>query len=548
MTDLKDGADWTVTQDREVEEVAPGRADLVTAISFVRRTWRGLTSMRTALVLLFLLAVAAIPGSLLPQRNLNIEKVNQYLTDHPTLGPWLDRFYAFGVFASPWFAAIYLLLFVSLVGCLFPRLRSHVAALRRVPPDAPARLTRLPVSASFASVGPAAETADRLRGLLRARRYRTVVRPDGDGFTVSAEKGYLKETGNLLFHFSLMALLIGVAFGSWYGWHADRLIVAGDEFCSTVTQFDDYGLGARLSPADIAPFCVKLDDFDATYSAAGQPLSYAAPVSYTLGDSTSSSPYRLKVNDPLRLPGANVYLLGHGYAPILKFTDRFGHSFTSSAAFTPTDALLTSEGAVVFRDGVNVDPATGTNRDPKTYIKQQVGFNGFFIPTAADGSATSVFPAANDPMVVLTPYVGDLGVDDGVPQSVYQLNQAQIDRGVLTEMAVASPGEASGMAPARLRLGQTATLADGSTVQFVGFKQWASVTMRHDPGEQLVLAGAIALFIGLLLSLTGRRRRIWFRVSAGSDVKAGGLARAEYASFPVEFEALVAAAREPQEE
>ena len=33
--------------------------------------WRRLTSMRTALILLFLLAVAAVPGSLLPQRNLN---------------------------------------------------------------------------------------------------------------------------------------------------------------------------------------------------------------------------------------------------------------------------------------------------------------------------------------------------------------------------------------------------------------------------------------------------------------------------------------------
>src|SRR5947199_9470585 len=92
-------------------------------VALARRAWRQLTSMRTALVLLFLLAVAAIPGSVLPQRRINIEKVNEYLRTHGSTGRLLDRFWLFDVFSSPWFSAIYLLLFISLVGCLVPRLR-----------------------------------------------------------------------------------------------------------------------------------------------------------------------------------------------------------------------------------------------------------------------------------------------------------------------------------------------------------------------------------------------------------------------------------------
>ncbi len=66
------------------------------------------------------------------------------------------------MFASPWFSAIYLLLFISLVGCLFPRLRVYYQALRRVPPDAPARLQRMPVTASsLAFASPPAEAAAR---------------------------------------------------------------------------------------------------------------------------------------------------------------------------------------------------------------------------------------------------------------------------------------------------------------------------------------------------------------------------------------------------
>lgn len=68
--------------------------------ALIRNTWRTLTSMGTALVLLFLLALAAIPGALLPQRSLNAAKVDEYLVEHPTIGPWLDRVQGFDVFSS----------------------------------------------------------------------------------------------------------------------------------------------------------------------------------------------------------------------------------------------------------------------------------------------------------------------------------------------------------------------------------------------------------------------------------------------------------------
>ena len=73
--------------------------------------------MGTALVLLFLLALGAVPGALLPQRS-STSKVDQYIVEHRIIGPWLDRMQFFDVFSSFWFTAIYVLLFVSLVGCL----------------------------------------------------------------------------------------------------------------------------------------------------------------------------------------------------------------------------------------------------------------------------------------------------------------------------------------------------------------------------------------------------------------------------------------------
>jgi cytochrome c biogenesis protein len=492
--------------------------------------------MRTALILLFLLALAAIPGSLLPQRNLNVDKVRDYYLAHPALAPVLDRIGAFGVFGSPWFSAIYLLLFISLVGCLVPRLRAHWVALVRVPPDAPSRLDRLPAHAeNLALQGDPVQIAARLRAALRRRRFRTVVRPQADGgFTVSAEKGYLKETGNLVFHFALLALLVGVGLGSWYGYHANRILVQGDEqgFCNTLQQYDDYGLGARVRPADLEPFCLTLNAFQATYRDTGQAADFRADTSVSIGDG-AARPAVIQVNHPLRLDRARIYLLGHGYAPVLSVTDRYGTTQTTVAPFMNIDAKLTGHGVVWFPD-TDVDPARP--RDPAD--KRQLAFDGFYVPTADPHGAFSVFPAENNPVLVVTPYRGDLGLDAGIPHSVYSLDEHQLATGRLKPVTTE---------PIRLKPGQSATLDDGSTVRFLGTRPWIAVSVRYDPGETVVLVGAVCLLLGLLTSLAGKRRRVWFRVPPGGSggqtaagpVSAGALARGGYAGFHEEFDTLL---------
>jgi cytochrome c biogenesis protein len=497
-----------------------------TTVSVSRRAWRQLTSMRTALVLLFLLAVAAIPGSVLPQRNVSPEKVDTYLETHRQWGPTLDRLSFFDVYGSPWFSAIYLLLFVSLVGCLVPRFRGHIAALVKVPPKAPARFERLPQHAVLAPAG-TAEDAERIRLVLRKRRFRTTVRQDGDVLEISAEKGYLKETGNLVFHFALLSLIFGVAFGSWFGWHGNRVLVEGDDFafCNTLLNYDEHALGAQVGENDLPRFCLRLDKFTASYLDNGQPVTYKADVNVT--QDGRSSQRLLQVNDPLRLDGANVSLLGHGYAPILRYTDKYGKTSENVATFLPADGQLTSQGVATFPD-VNINPQTNTRDD-----KAQIGFSGIYLPTVpSDPSVnSSAFPAENDPRLMLQPYRGVLGFDAGAPLSVYTLDTRQIEAGRLAKF-----GD-----PLMLKRGQSATLPDGTTVQFVGTRQWISISVRHDPGQPIMLGGAVALIVGLLGSLWGKRRRIFFRITP-TGIAAGGLPRSDHPGFAEEFADIVSAA------
>src|SRR6476646_1590082 len=53
-------------------------------IGMLRWGWRQLTSMRTALFLLLLLSIAAVPGSIFPQRNIDAGRVAAYIAQNPT--------------------------------------------------------------------------------------------------------------------------------------------------------------------------------------------------------------------------------------------------------------------------------------------------------------------------------------------------------------------------------------------------------------------------------------------------------------------------------
>ena len=148
------------------------------ARGYARFFWRQLTSMRTAIVLLLLLAVAAVPGSLVPQRSSDPNGVIQYKQQYPELFPVLDSLSLFDTFSSPWFSAIYLLLFVSLVGCILPRTKHHFDALRARPPRTPARLERLVGFRRVAVQVDPESAVESARSVLRGQGYR-VERYDG---------------------------------------------------------------------------------------------------------------------------------------------------------------------------------------------------------------------------------------------------------------------------------------------------------------------------------------------------------------------------------
>ncbi|WP_371518325.1 cytochrome c biogenesis protein ResB [Kitasatospora sp. NBC_01300] len=500
-------------------------------LGWARWMWRQLTSMRVALILLFLLSLAAIPGSLIPQyqNGQGLLKVEAWKTHHTTVAPIYEKLQLFDVYSSVWFSAIYILLFVSLAGCIVPRTWQFVGVLRAQPPAAPRNLTRMPVYAAWRTEADADAVNAAAHRLLRKRRFRANLA----GGSVAAEKGYLREVGNLLFHMSLFALLGGFAWASLASGTGGKLMVEGEGYSNTITQLDDFNGTRFYGTEDLDPFYLKLNGFTAKFQDKGDQIGaarqFTANVEYTAGEDTSKLKQgTIEVNHPLEIGGSKVFLIGHGYAPVITVKNGKGDVvYRGAVPFLPQDGNLTSTGVVKVSDyGVGPDGSS-----------TQMGFSGFFLPTAPlsfEGTGpVSLFPGDAAPELVLNAFAGDLGTDSGLPQNIYQLNTRKLTQ--LTQ-----DGQP---AKARLKPGQAWDLPDGyGSVTFEGYKQWASFNVSHRPGNTIALTGAVLAILGLIGSLFVQRRRIWVRAVAlpggGTQVELAGLARSESAKIAEELAEL----------
>lgn len=477
------------------------RAGELNARELLRWLWRQLTSMRTALMLLLLLALAAIPGSVIPQADVDSLAVTRWKGEHPKLTPIYEKLDLFAVYSSPWFSAVYLLLVISLVGCIVPRLFVYYRALRAQPPAAPRRLDRLPVQAAYTTERSAEEVLEHARVVL-GRRHRirvstgSTAESPGDDF-VAAERGYVREAGNLLFHLSVLVVLAGFAVGGLWGYQGGVILVEGSTFSNNLTQYDDFNPGGLFRQQQMQDFRFSVDKFDVDWlkkgPRAGQARKFEAHLSYRTTQDAPEKEYDLRVNHPLEIDGTDVFLIGHGYAPVVTVRDGDGNvTYTGPTVFLPQDASFLSFGVIK-------PPVT----DP------QIGLEGLLYPTfdMRDGNPVTIFGDDLNPTLSMLAYTGDLGYDSGRSQSVYVLDKTDAE-------LIEKDGK-----PIRvdLQIGDTFELPDDlGTVTFERVDPWIRVQISQTPGKGVALIGMILALIGLCASLFIRPRRVWVRAVPGT--------------------------------
>ncbi len=474
---------------------------------FFRWCWTQLTSMRTALILLFLLALAAVPGSMVPQSSISPIEVSDFKDANPVLDVVFEPLGMYNVYTSVWFSAIYLLLFVSLVGCILPRITLYARSLRKPPPSLPSRPGRLPVNERTALHGPADDALDRAEGWLRSKRYRTRRFPEG----ISAERGYSREAGNLVFHCGLVVMLIGLAWSSLLGFQGSAIIVEGQSFSNSITQYDEFSAGTWRDTDALEPFTLTVNEFHTEFETGdvqrGAARRFDVDVTFTSDGVTDDEV--IQVNSPLTTDaGTQINLLGHGYAPYVTVTDGNGDvAFSGPVVFLPQDGNFSSVGVVKVPDA----------------RPERLAFEGYFFPTAVldEQGPRSVFPDAANPELFLNAWRGEPAVETGVPQNVFTLDTTGLEP---------VQGDDDEMLRARLTPDTGIALPDGlGTVSFDGWSRWVKLQISQTPGNTLTLISLLVAVAGLCVSLFVRPRRLFVRVD-GSEAVVGGLDRTDAAT------------------
>jgi cytochrome c biogenesis protein len=492
---------------RPERPLPPGLGDTL------RQAWREYRSMRTALVLLVVLAAASILGSLFPQEGISPQRVDLYFTDHPALAPVLERLGLFDVFGSAWYMAIYLALLGALVACLVPRTRALVRVLRSRPPRG-GDLARYRTRATFSTPAAPEDAMATARGVLRRHRYRLA---DHGGGQLAGEKGYLREAASMLFHVSLLVLLVGLAYGKGYGYRGQAAIVEGETWANARVGYDSFSPGRFFGAGDLAPFQLRLDDFTNSFHPNNTPKEFASQLTALDLDGRQLQAQRVAPNRPMTVDGVRIFQSDYGYVPVVKVTDAKGRELLA-----PQEVLTLRDPATEWSTGaVKVTSAT-----PQVGLELTM-FTGLVTAPDCPGGA----PFCNDPrlvrpVLVVLAYQGDLQADKA--QSVFTLDRSRL--------------EPLGDRPLLLVPGQSRKLANGMTVSFTDLKQYSVLTLARDPGVPVVAVAAGLLLLGLIPSLYVTRRRVWVSAdpdgTGGTRVELAGLALQGKAAFEAELARL----------
>jgi cytochrome c biogenesis protein len=479
--------------------------------------WRTLRSMRTALILLLVVAVASIFGSLIPQVGVARGAVLRMYAEHPTRAQVYEALGLFDVYGSWWFTTTYVLLLISLASCLIPRTR----ALRRglgVRPQALRDLGGMRHFAEATVTAPPERVLEHARAVLRRRRFRVATVEPG----LSAEKGVARETGSLLFHWSLFLLLIGAVYGKGFGFTGQATVVEGETWIETHAAYDFPPDEGRFFDESMhAGFQVRVDDFAATYHPSGLPREFVSRVSLLDERGGDLGEREVRVNGPLEHEGVKLYQLGYGWAPEIEV--RF------------EDRLLVGE-PIVFITRTPSDqraPWQGVLKLPS--LEPDIGLELRLLPDSAAWFAGAPMLEPRSPFLFFDVWQGDLRLDRA--QSVFALDKTGLQ----------PFGEDGGIG-----LGETATLSNGVELTFKGLREYTQFLVKRDPGTGLMLVAALLVFAGLLPALYSSRRRVWVRASedadGGAHVQVAGFALQRRAAFEDEFRSISSAVTAPKGE
>lgn len=291
------------------------------------------SSMRFAISLLSLLAIASVIGTVLKQNEPLPNYVNQF-------GPfWFDIFAKFGlysVYGAWWFLVILGFLVLSTSLCITrnaPKMLSDMRSWRENVREQSLRNFHHRHEWDV-DVDPSTLVSD-LASRVEASGYKVKIVPKENGTLIAAKQGAANKWGYIFAHGAIVIICVGGLLDSdlpirFQQWFYDKTPFSGNGIISQIPAQHRLGLGnptfrgntlipegGSSSTAIIQqqsgvliqdlPFTIQLKKFVVNFYSTGMPKLFASEVLVTDHDTGKTFPATIKVNEPLLYKGLAVY-------------------------------------------------------------------------------------------------------------------------------------------------------------------------------------------------------------------------------------------------
>ena len=307
-------------------ELKTDRRWLATAIEL-------LSSMRFAISLLSLLAIASVIGTVMKQNEPVPNYINQF-------GPfWYEVFNKFGlysVYSAWWFLLILAFLVTSTSLCISrnaPKMLKDMRSWRDNVREQSLRNFHHRIEWDFA--GSRATLSQLLAARIAERGYKVKLVDKNNAILIAAKQGAANKWGYIFAHSAIVIICVGGLLDSdlpirWQAWFQNKTPFSGNGVIAQIPAQHRLGLGNPTfrgntlipegSSSDTAiiqekngvfiqdlPFTIRLKHFVIDYYSTGMPKLFASDVEVTDHDSGKTFPATIKVNQPLLYKGLAVY-------------------------------------------------------------------------------------------------------------------------------------------------------------------------------------------------------------------------------------------------
>ena len=458
----------------------------------MKRLIKFFTSIKLAIVLLIILALASIVGTLIPQAR----SAEEYAARYGQLAGLLNALQLTRLYHSIWFMGLLIMFALNIIVCTLERLgpKYRRAFKPRLEID-PKGLLALKVNARAKRAAPAAEAAGEVRRALEGARYRVREAAAGPRVHLLGRKKVWGLFGSDIVHVGLLIILAGGIISGATSIRADIDLAEG-----------------QTKSAPKADFAVRLDKFTTEYYPDGSVKAWKSDLTVLDAGGKPVLSQTVAVNHPLTYKGYSFYQTSYGF--------NWDNPGVEIWAKRKGDAAYLQKVKVKVGERLVLD-------DPdKTTLAVARFLPDFVLGDANEPVNRSNQP--NNPAAFVEGYRAGTKIFSGWIFANYP---------DFAQMHAANDKDKE----------QTSDLA--FELKSFDAGQFSVLEAAKDPGVPLIWLGCALLMGGLALAFywpTWEIKAVVEDAQGKSDVTLGGLAVKNREAFAAEFEAIAATLRRPK--